>query len=251
MLLIIGGFDPTSKAGILGDTSMAATIPVSYSCCITTNTVQTEDSFLQQSPTEATLFKDQLEALLKSIRFTAVKIGFLPDLSLAKIVHNLILQYQLKNIVIDPVIVGKRADRILVEGALLDFYINHLFPLAELITPNWNEACVLLGSGFNVPFSVELMEHKAKLLSGLAHCNVLISGKNSNNKHVDCLFNHHTKEASFFEGESFVFDKALIGLGCRFSTAIGGYLSLGFDLSNAVSLAKLKVREYLETVWKI
>lgn len=251
MLLIIAGFDPISKAGILADVSIASKIGVPYSCCISTNTIQTEDSFIGQFPTDPSLFKAQLTALLESVSFTAVKLGFLPDIRLAKIVCELIHQYQLKNVVVDPVIVGKRrklqktSNQILVTNELLDCYMHELFPLASLVTPNWKEACVLIGCPVGEPCTPELMENKAKLIASLGKCNVLISGKSIDNKNYDCLVHYQTQEIHWFEGNTFISDKPIIGLGCRFSTAIACYLSKGFKLEEAVENAKLAIDEYL------
>src|SRR5206468_10676474 len=88
-------------------------------------------------------------------------------------------------LVVDPVIIATSGDRLL-EPAAIDAYTNELFPLATLITPNLDEAGLLLRTTIK---GRQQMEKAAKTLARRFRSSILLKGGHlQGEKAIDLLF---------------------------------------------------------------
>jgi hydroxymethylpyrimidine/phosphomethylpyrimidine kinase len=90
--------------------------------------------------------KAQLQAVLDDIGADAVKIGMLHAPEVVEVVAWAIDHYRLTNVVLDPVMVATSGDR-LMANETVSVLVSELFPRATVITPNLDEAALLLGRG--------------------------------------------------------------------------------------------------------
>ncbi len=85
----------------------------------------------------------QLDTVLTDLTVQAIKIGMLDDERIIEAISKVIEKYNLKNIVLDPVMVAKDGSRLLDPNAL-SILKQKLFYSVDLITPNLVEAeCIL------------------------------------------------------------------------------------------------------------
>lgn len=140
------------------------------------------------------------------------------------------------SLVIDPVMVSTSGAKLLQESAI-DALLTKLIPLADLITPNLDEAEIFTGKKISrsseMPYSAKIIFEKFKVP-------VLLKGGHLQNEEValDILFDG--KNISKFE-KPFINEFYPHGTGCTYSSAITSYLARGEKLVEAVRFAK----EYL------
>ena len=120
--------------------------------------------------------------------------------------------------------------------------VRELFPRATLVTPNLDEAALLVGRPLD---SVEDMEQAAlTLLEQGARAVLLKGGHLPGETVIDLLMTDI--------GEKFLLEAPRIhsanthGTGCTLSSAIAAHLALGASLVDAVKNARIYVREALQ-----
>ena len=145
-------------------------------------------------------------------------------------------------IVLDPVLMAKSGDSLLLPNALQALK-SELIPLTTLITPNLPEAQALLGLDGN--FS-EKMPEIAKQLLELGSSAVLLKGGHALDKeHSNDLFLNKDGELHWFTS-SRIASKNTHGTGCTLSAAIASGLALGLDLVSACKIAKKYIFHAIE-----
>lgn len=193
---------------------------------------------------------DVVEAQIDAVLLDIVKIGMLASPEIVRTVAKALRKHGVKRIVLDPVL---RAT----SGASLDgddtaqAMIAELFPIATLITPNMDEASLLLGREIIGPNDFKLA---AEQLLEMGPQAVLIKGGHLDSTHTqitDYLL-WRTIEDGLEVVQSKEFKHYRVntpnthGTGCSLSSAIATYLADGHDLSHAVAKAIAYVEAGLE-----
>jgi hydroxymethylpyrimidine/phosphomethylpyrimidine kinase len=133
--------------------------------------------------------------------------------------------------------IATSGDSLLGPGAV-ESYKNKLFPLATLITPNLDEAALLLGTTIE---DREQMENAAKALATEYRASILLKGGHLRGDNaIDLLF--HQGELTRFSAP-FVRGVETHGTGCTCSAAITAGLASGLSLVQAIKRAKEFVTE--------
>jgi len=96
------------------------------------------------------LVTEQLDALADDLPPQAVKSGMLGSADVVAAVAEGIARRRLPHYVLDPVMVATSGDRLL-EPAAERLLIERLVPLAELVTPNLDEARILVEQDVATP----------------------------------------------------------------------------------------------------
>src|ERR1041384_182479 len=143
-LLCLSGHDPTGGAGIQADIEACAADGVHALTIITAHTVQDTHNVARVSAVAPILLAAQLDMLLADCSPGAAKIGLLGAAQQVPVIAQRLGALGVP-IVIDPVL-RAGGGRNLVSAALRAALIEKLFPLAELITPNAQEASLLAGT---------------------------------------------------------------------------------------------------------
>jgi hydroxymethylpyrimidine/phosphomethylpyrimidine kinase len=165
----------------------------------------------------------QLDAVFTDIVPDAVKIGMVCNSAIAAVIADKLVQYEAKNIVIDPVMVATSGSSLLDESAA-DTLVTRLFPLATLITPNIPEA-EKLGGAANI------------------RGNVLLKGGHLTDSADDTLWQNGSKIV--ISGER-IDNPNTHGTGCTLSSAIAANLANGLPLEEAVRQAKAYITAALK-----
>lgn len=142
--------------------------------------------------------------------------------------------------VVDPVCVSKTGAALL-DAAGRAALLARLCPLATLLTPNLDEAAVLLGRSLRDP---EDVEEAARALLGFGSRAVLLKGGHRRGEPIDVLCD--AGQVTLLRGRR-VDTPHTHGVGCTLSAAIAARLALGHALLEACELAKEWVTRALET----
>lgn len=188
---------------------------------------------------DSELLRKQLSTILDGIGVDAMKTGMLGSPEAIKIASAAIESHQLKNVVIDPVMVCKGAEEELqpeLEPQSTAAYRQYLLPKALITTPNLYEASKLTGMGW-ISSVADMKEAAAKLVAlGAKHA--LVKGgarlKNSS-KALDVLYDGKTFTII---AEDKVDTPNIHGAGCTYAAAITAGLAKGMSVVEAVRLAK-------------
>lgn len=232
-LLTIAGSDSGGGAGIQADLKTFSALGAFGMSAIAALTAQNTLAVTAIHPVPPDFLQKQIEAVLDDIGVDAVKIGMLATPDLIAVVAETLARYDVKNIVLDPVMVAKSGDRLLQENAI-DALRERLFPLASVITPNLSEASVLLGRRILMESE---MERAAKDLQALGAKNVLLKGGHLIGERSSDVLLLENGKALWFEAER-IETANTHGTGCTYSSAIATFLGKGYSLENAVASAK-------------
>ena len=241
--LTIAGSDSGGGAGIQADIkAMSAT--GSYACSvITALTAQNTQGVTGIHPVPQAFVQAQLESIFCDMKVDAVKIGMLSDADTIYMIAQMLKKHQPKVIILDPVMVATSGD-VLLESKAISSLVNHLIPLADLITPNLYEAQVLLGRDLNAfPKSNAELKNTAQGLLALGSQGVLLKGG-----HMDT---QDSTDIWVTENQAEYFSKKRVstnnthGTGCTLSSAITSYLAQGFSMSESIRKAKEYISQAL------
>ena len=144
VVLTIAGFDPSCGAGITADIKVIAAHNCFGIACATALTVQSSRGVRRMEPLDPSLVSETLAELASDFTVAAVHIGMLGSGKVALTVADFLAEARLPHIVLDPILKSSSgAD--LVDASAVEVMIERLFPLAELVTPNLDEAVALVG----------------------------------------------------------------------------------------------------------
>lgn len=230
-VLTIAGSDCSGGAGIQADIKTITANGMYAMSAITSLTAQNTTGVYGIFNSSAEFLSNQLDCIFTDIVPDAIKIGMVSEKELIKVIAEKLNEYGATNIVLDPVMVSTSGSKLLNDDAI-EILTSKLMPLARLITPNLDEAKVLLANEIN---NVEDMKIGAKKLSEMFNCAVLIKGGHLDDKATDVLFDK--REYFLFTSER-VNTKNTHGTGCTLSSAIACGLAENLSLDNAIKKAK-------------
>lgn len=239
--LTIAGLDPSGGAGIIADIKTFSAFGCFATAAVASVTFQNTQGVFGAVHQTADAVRRQVVPIAQDFGIAAVKTGMLPTREIIEEVASLIIELDLKNLVVDPV-VRSTSGFDLIDDAALAAVIEKLFPLATVITPNIPEAERIAGMAIRT--EDEIKKAAAKMRSYGA-ANVLIKGGHlMGSKAKDYLFigdSLHIFDAEFIETTS------THGTGCTLAAAITANIALGKSLVDSVVIAKKFVNEAIRT----
>ncbi|KRA13789.1 bifunctional hydroxymethylpyrimidine kinase/phosphomethylpyrimidine kinase [Acidovorax sp. Root568] len=237
-VLSIAGSDSGGGAGIQADLKTFSALGCYGMTAITAITAQNTCGVTGIHGIPPEMLKAQIDAVVQDIGVDAVKIGMLHSPDVVHVVAEAIRTYQLPHVVLDPVMVATSGDRLIAQETVA-VLVQELFPLAEVVTPNLDEAGWLLGRSIE---SVEALELAAQDLLRLgARAALLKGGHLPGDWVVDVLAVQGGEHA---QGRGHRLQSQRIathnghGTGCTLSSAIAAQLALGQPLQQAVEQAR-------------
>jgi len=234
-VLTIAGSDSGGGAGIQADIKTISACGCYAATAITAITVQNTLGVTGVHAIPVETLRGQIEAVIDDIGVDAIKIGMLHSSEVVQCVADMIDKYQVKNVVLDPVMVSTSGHK-LIEDSAIESLISVLLPKARVITPNIPEAEILLG-GVKLEKQSELPE-AAKNLAQKSGASVLLkAGHLTEDKLVDIFYD--VEDGNLYELPSVrVYTKNTHGTGCTMSSAFASFLAKGLPLPEAAAAAK-------------
>ena len=240
-VLTIAGSDSGGGAGIQADLKVITALGGYGMSVITAITAQNTLGVTAIQDIDLAIIEAQIDAVLNDIGADSVKIGMLASPEIVQVVAASLRKHGITRIILDPVL---RAT----SGASLggddtaQAMMKELFPIASLVTPNLEEASLLLGRDIT---QVADFQSAAEELLALGPQAVLIKGG-----HLDSTHNQLTDylmwrsiedDLEIIQAKEFkhlrVNTENTHGTGCSLSAAIATYLADGHDLPHAVGKA--------------
>jgi hydroxymethylpyrimidine/phosphomethylpyrimidine kinase len=237
VVLTIAGFDPSSGAGITADIKTIAAHECYGVSCITALTIQSTQGVRRVQGVDPNLIAETLHELVSDLVIAAVHIGMLGNEQVVAVVADFLGQAHLPHVVLDPILKSSSGADLL-DAAGTRLLIERLIPLAELVTPNLDEAGALTGMAVT---NLDQMGEAAAHLHSLGAANVVVTGGHLE-KAIDLL---SFTTIRGIEKEVFKADRqrsnSTHGTGCAFSTALACHLAHGRGIPEAVLLSKAYV----------
>jgi len=257
VVLTIAGFDPSSGAGVTADIKTIAAHSCYGVACITAMTVQSTAGVKRVDPADPAVLSESLEELASDLDIAAVHIGMLASAKIVKTVADFLAgsagpgvsrtappktagatrKARLRNIVLDPILKSSSgAD--LQDAAGTKLLVERLIPLADIVTPNIDEAAVLTGRQVR---NLDEMKDAAAKLHEMGAPAVVITGGHLD-KAIDLLSftSRRGVEQEIFKAER-QRSNSTHGTGCAFATAMACHLAMERGLAEAALLAKTYV----------
>ncbi|MBD5355941.1 MAG: hydroxymethylpyrimidine/phosphomethylpyrimidine kinase [Bacteroides sp.] len=235
-ILAIAGSDNSGGAGIQADVRAAALRNVFCSTAITAVTSQSSNGMSGMTLVNQDFLIQQIKDVFIDASPLAIKIGMLGSLDNGFAVTEFLHKYaKAIPIVIDPVMMITAGNNIISDsGKLTDLYVNHLCPLATIVTPNLEEARILGASG------TTQRELTASLLNILRCKAVILKGGHSKGNLVTDVLALTCQDSSikFYEvTASKEYCKNLHGTGCTYSSIVAAELAKGYSIIDAFMTA--------------
>ena len=241
IVLTIAGFDPSSGAGVTADIKTIAAHGCYGVACITAMTVQSTTGVRRVEAVDSQLVSETLEELAADMSIASVHIGMLGTAKIVKTVAEFLAKRsgkaKLPNVVMDPILKSSSGADLL-DSAGTRLLTEKLVPLADVITPNVDEAAALTGLKVT---ELDEMRAAANRLHEMGSPAVVVTGGHLE-KAIDLL---SFKTKTGIEQEVFKAERqrsnSTHGTGCAFATAIACHLALDRGLAEATLLAKTYV----------
>lgn len=231
--LTIAGSDSGGGAGIQADLKTFAALGTHGTSAITCLTAQNPKAVTGIQATTPAMVEKQIEAVFAELKPAAVKTGMLFSTPIIRVITSFFTSGKRPPLIVDPVMIATSGARLLKPSAIKAIRAE-LLPLATLVTPNLDEAALLV----NRPLaSVEDLRAAAREIFETYGCAALVKGGHlkSSREAIDIFFDGQNE---FLLTAPFVRGVSTHGTGCTYSAAITGYLALGCDLPLAVQLSK-------------
>jgi hydroxymethylpyrimidine/phosphomethylpyrimidine kinase len=230
--LTIAGSDSGGGAGIQADLKTFARFGVFGTSVITAVTAQNTVGVRAWERVSPELVRAQIDAVAEDLRPAALKSGMLADAGIVRAVAGRVRAHHLAPYVLDPVMVATSGDPLL-EADAVAAIVAELFPLAALVTPNLDEASLLLGSPVR---DVDAMERAARaLVDTLGAGAALVKGGHLDGDSLVDVFYDGATMRRFAHDR--VDTRSTHGTGCTLSSAITALLATDHSLDNAVTSA--------------
>lgn len=239
-VLSIAGSDSGGGAGIQADLKTFSALGCFGMTAITALTAQNTCGVRSIHGVPPEMLRDQIDAVMEDIGADAVKIGMLHSPEIVRTVAQAIDRHGLSNVVFDPVMVAT-SGAVLIDNNAVEVLVRELFGRVAVITPNLDEAALLVGQALTSP---QDMEQAAMTLLGQGARAVLLKGGHLQGAVVVDLLVTSAGEKVWMEGDR-IHSPNTHGTGCTLSSAMAAHLALGATLTEAVQRGREFVRAAL------
>lgn len=242
-VLTIAGFDPSSGAGITRDLDTFFALGLHGIALPTAMVVQGPRGVHTVHPVPADAFHDMMGSIQRDVHLDGVKIGVLFDQLYVEALSSLLPEYPEIPVVVDPVLRAKNGTRLLSDRGLKNL-VKSIFPKATVITPNIDEASIIIGEAIA---SLKDMEGCARAIAATGPQAVVIKGGHRKGEPVDLLFDG--SECVTWKRRRM--DKTVHGTGCVLSSLILAFLAHGYSVKEAFLAAEGLMDELLREAYSI
>lgn len=230
-ILTIAGSDCSGGAGIQADIKTITAHKMYAMSVITALTAQNTTGVYGVFDITPEFVEKQLDAIFTDILPDAVKIGMVSNKDNIDILAKKLVEYKVRNIVLDPVMISTSGSKLLNDDAM-EMLTKKLLPLASIITPNIPEAECLSGISITTK---EDMEMAASEIANEYKGAILIKGGHLKESSDDLLYMNG--QIHWFNEEN-VNNPNTHGTGCTLSSAIACNLAMTKDMKENVLASK-------------
>jgi hydroxymethylpyrimidine/phosphomethylpyrimidine kinase len=229
VILSIAGSDSGGGAGIEADIKTIASLGLHPACAITSVTAQNTLGVRSAYDIPCNVIIEQVDAVCEDMDITWAKSGMLSSSEITSTIADMVKKHKLK-LVVDPVMSAEAGGDLLRKEAIRTLR-DELLPVAEVVTPNINEANTLAKMQIK---TVEDAKIAAKVISKTGIKYVIVTGGHLDASDIiydSCNDRYFTIPGTFVEGGTH-------GSGCTYSSSLASYLAKGHSIEEAARMAK-------------
>ncbi|MDH5716579.1 MAG: bifunctional hydroxymethylpyrimidine kinase/phosphomethylpyrimidine kinase [Spirochaetia bacterium] len=230
-ILTIAGSDSIGGAGIQADIKTFSAFGCYSASAITAITAQNSMGINGIQAVKPDIVFKQIESVLTDITPDAVKTGMLLNHKIIKIIEKAFILFNVKNIVIDPVLVSTSGASLLNDKG--QEALKKLFGLAVVVTPNLFEAEVLIKGEVK---TLKQMEKAAIEIKKLGSKWVVIKGGHLND--LECIDVVYDGKNLYHLKEKKINTQNTHGSGCAFASAIAASMAKKLPVLDSIKKAK-------------
>ena len=232
--LTIAGSDSSGGAGIQADLKTFTALGVYGASVIPAITAQNTQGVQGVLTLPSDIIAAQMTSIASDLAVGAIKTGMLADRTTVETVVDGLRQFPNVPLVVDPVMVATSGDVLLAPDAI-DAVRTHLFPRADVVTPNLREAARLLD--IPVAASLDEMEAQGRRLLALGPKAVLIKGGHGEGPEATDILVFDAA-GSLRLAAPRITTRHTHGTGCTLAAAIAAQMAKGESVATAVGAAK-------------
>jgi len=226
--LTIAGSDSGGGAGIQADLKTFHQFGVFGTSAIVAITAQNTVGVHGVHAIPVEMVRAQIDAVADDLPPHAIKTGMLATVELVEAVAGAIKLHRFPNYVLDPVMVATSGDPLLDEDAQQTVR-EHLVPLSTLVTPNLDEASILVENEID---TIDRMIAAGKILVGMGAEAALVKGGHLDEEKIEDVL--VTSDLVTTIPHHKVDTTSTHGTGCTLSAAITAGLAQGRSMEEAV-----------------
>ena len=239
----VAGSDSSAGAGIQADLKTCHYFAVHCCCIITTLTAQNTSGVLSSMSTDEMVFANQIKACQTEFLPSVVKSGVIASVEQVEILAQFLQQHPKVFYICDPVMVAT-SSAILCTDKTRQAIKTKLLPRADLITPNRQEAEILLEQKIDYWSNDKIAKY---LLNTFNPKSVLVTGGDDHfTEAVDYWVHQSQEELTLSVAKINNNQKPYHGTGCTLSAAIASAIAKGNSIQNALILAKNYVTQAIQ-----
>lgn len=235
--LTIAGSDNSAGAGIQADMKTMTAHGVYGLTAVTCVVAEAPGQVSSIHPIPPAVVAEQVRLCFAHFPVAAAKTGMLFSTEIIDAVCEVLEERAAAGartpLVVDPVMVSTSGSRLL-KAEAVERYRTRLFPLADLLTPNLDEAAALLER--TIEGLEGLRAAAGELHEGFGRAVLLKGGHLRTNPAIDIFVDADGKRHELF-GEYFA-GVSTHGTGCTYAAAIASHLAHGRSLLEAVQQAR-------------
>lgn len=239
-LLCIGGVDSSGAAGLDADREAADATGVKLHPVATAHTEQDSQSVHHLGAREPREWLAEARALLPDC--DGLKIGLLPGPQHLLAAAELLSDLGDRPWVLDPLIESSSGFRFL-DTRALGILREELLPLGPVLTPNLDEAALLVGADFDALASREQRVRAARTLVSAGAETVVLKGGHGREDPLLDLVARPGHEPFWIERPRHLGSRR--GTGCRFATILAAHLAQGVEVTTAAQRAGSWVAQFM------
>ncbi|MBJ7537739.1 thiamine phosphate synthase [Marinomonas transparens] len=248
----VGGSDSSAHAGLQADLRSGQDLACHVQTIVTCVTAQNSKQVRLVEPVSLLMFNEQWQTLLDDIPPDAIKVSLLPSaelvLACSTWLKRMKADYPNLLVVFDPVMAassesGNRLQQTSAGMSLLD----HILPYVDVITPNLMEFELL--TGISGEQGLTELQDSLNTQFSLSTCHWLLKGGHGSSEQATDWLIDKTATIGFSTPRLNVHNTR--GTGCTLSTALASFISHGYDLLDAVTMAKAYITGALKSGVKI
>jgi hydroxymethylpyrimidine/phosphomethylpyrimidine kinase len=245
-VLTIAGSDSGAGAGIQADLKTFTAFKVYGTTAITAVTAQNTLGVDEVFILPPDMVAKQIDAVMTDIGVQVWKTGMLGNAEIIDVVVEKARFYQIKSLVVDPVMVSKNGKKLLTGGSDQNPILK-IMPYTFIITPNCPEAEVITGHPVN---NIADMKKAAVFIYKMGAKNVVVKGGHLNDTKVAVDILYDGINFSEFAAPR-INTKNTHGTGCTFASAIAAGIARKYPVIKAVGNAKKFIEAAIKNADKL
>jgi len=224
-ILTIAGFDPSSGAGVTRDLDVYFSLGLHGIAAPTSAVIQGPQGVRNVYPMPFEMFQTTLQTIHEEMSIDGVKVGSLGDERYVEALSAFLPEYPDIPIVVDPVLTSKNGTKLLSDRGLKGL-IKSIFPRTTVMTPNLDEASLIVGDRIR---TLKEMEGCARAIAATGPQAVVMKGGHLRGAPVDLLFDGSC--CTTWKRKRI--DRVIHGTGCTFSSLLVSFLVHGYSIKEA------------------